>query len=83
MQTRSPSCRTTTRQQPLGSGTPIGLTRTKPDQAYLPPDLGLGFGSEKSGYAITMTGPAAGVAAPACNGAALVTGYVATATPIS
>jgi type IV pilus assembly protein PilA len=67
------------------AATVLGLT-TPPASggpAYLPPDLGLGFGAEKSGYAITMTGPAAGGAAPACNGAALVTGYVATASPIS
>ena len=65
------------------SATVIGLTIPPGTggPGYLPPDLGLGIGNQKSGYSIAMGGTAAGGAA-SCNGVGLVTGYVATASPV-
>jgi type IV pilus assembly protein PilA len=67
------------------SGTVIGLTvpPVPGTPAFLPPDLGLGIGTEKSGYSIAMAGTPSAALAPSCNGVSMVTGYYTTASPIN
>ena len=59
-------------------GQPVPTT----GEAFLSPDLTSGETIEKSGYLIRMTGKPLDDAAPACNGAAVSEGYVATADPV-
>lgn len=59
----------------------LGTPPTGGTNAFISPDLGTAASVVKSGYTVTMAGTAG--TGTSCNAGALVTGYQATATPVS
>lgn len=62
----------------------LGVLGTSPAggaDPFISPDLGVGSSIVKSGYTVAMSGTAA--TGSSCNGGALVSGYQATANPVS